>query len=43
MMGNCLPLKNILKDFKSAEEIGLDLNFTIEELIELVHRLLKRK
>ncbi len=42
MMGNCLPLKSILKDFlRSAEEIGLDLNYTIEELIELVRRLLK--
>ena len=34
-------LFTVKEHFESAEEIGLDLNYTIEELIELVRRLLK--
>ena len=39
--GKLFTVKEHFERFLSAEEIGLDLNFTIEELIELVRRLLK--
>ena len=40
--GKLFTVKEHFERFlRSAEEIGLDLNFTIEELIELVRRLLK--
>ncbi|EHR84997.1 D-amino-acid transaminase [Staphylococcus epidermidis] len=40
--GKLFTVKEHFERFlRSAEEIGLDLNFTIEELVELVRRLLK--
>ena len=40
--GKLFTVKEHFERFlRSAEEIGLDLNYTIEELIELVRRLLK--